>query len=86
MFRGETDSSQNFSEIGKVQMFIFTLIVALAYAFALGDDLGNTDLTVIERMPELTAGMLTLLGISQAGYIANKAISYQSAPPAGSNT
>jgi hypothetical protein len=86
MFRGETESSQNFLEIGKVQMFIFTLIVALAYALALGDDLGNTDLTVIERMPELTAGMLTLLGISQAGYIANKAISYQSAPPAGSNT
>jgi hypothetical protein len=86
MFRGETESSQGFLEIGKVQMFFFTLIVALGYAIAIGDDLGNTDLIVIEKMPDLTAGMLVLLGISQAGYIANKAVSYYSPPAADGAT
>lgn len=87
MFTGETESSQGFLEIGKVQMFFFTLIVALAYALAIGDDLSNTtDLIVIDKLPELTAGMLVLLAISQAGYVANKAISYQSAPAAGGTT
>ena len=82
MFRGETESSKDFLEIGKVQMFFFTLIVALGYAIAVGDGLGNTDLKVIEKMPDLTAGMLVLLGISQVGYIANKAVTYYSPPSA----
>ena len=35
---------------------------------------------MIWKLPDLTVGMLTLLGISQVGYIANKAISYNTTP------
>jgi hypothetical protein len=86
MFRGETESSKGFLEIGKVQMFFFTLVVALAYATAVGDVLRDTELQVIEGLPGLTAGMVALLGISQGGYIANKAISYNSTPSTSGTT
>ncbi len=59
-------------DLSKIQMFFFTLILAIAYAFALGDLLAG-DSEVIAKFPPLTGGMLALLGISHAGYLTHKA-------------
>lgn len=59
-------------DLSKIQMFFFTLILAIAYAFALGDLLAG-DSQVIAKFPPLTGGMVALLGISHAGYLTHKA-------------
>ena len=71
MFKGDevTDCSQ--LDLGKVQMFYFTLVLVLAY----GVQLGSLFLAgqFFESMPVLDSGMVALLGISHAGYLGNKA-------------
>jgi hypothetical protein len=71
MFKGDevTDCSQ--LDLGKIQMFYFTLILVIAY----GAQLGSLFLAqhVFESMPVLDSSMVALLGISHAGYLGNKA-------------
>jgi hypothetical protein len=71
MFKGDevTDCSQ--LDLGKIQMFYFTLVLVLAY----GVQLGSLFLAgqFFESMPVLDSGMVALLGISHAGYLGNKA-------------
>lgn len=54
-------------------MFFFTLLVVFAYgrAIAIGFDSAGER---IDSLPVLSAGMLALLAISHAGYLANKAV------------
>jgi hypothetical protein len=53
-------------------MFFFTLLLVLTYATAIGSLLKNDPLPA--ALPDVSGGMLALLGISHAGYLANKAI------------
>jgi len=73
LFRGDEIGSAAQLELGKVQMFFFTLIVVLAYAINLGSILyGPGELPA--GLPDVSEGMVALLGISHLGFLGSKAI------------
>ena len=81
LFQG--DEVGNFSQLdmSKVQLFLFTLVLVLTYASALGTMFANADpIKGIASFPILDQSMIVLLGISHAGYLSFKAIPH-SAPP-----
>ena len=80
LFRGEEISNCNTLDLAKVQMFFFTLVLVLAYAVLLGSVFANTT-GPIGGLPDIDPSMTTLLGISHAGYLANKAIPHPESPP-----
>lgn len=63
----------------RVQMVFFTVVVWLAYAYELGrlfyDAGAGAGAGSIESLPEISGGMLALLGISHAGYLGGKNLS-----------
>lgn len=75
MFTGEETGNAAHMDLSRVQMFFFTLVCLITYGVALGAQfrtLGNAAATV-GAFPELSEGLLALLGISHAGYLAVKA-------------
>ena len=72
-FRGEYLDNFMLLDVGKIQMFFFTVLLALAYASAIGSLLQNTPYPT--ALPDVGDGMLPLLGISHAGYLMSKAVS-----------
>ena len=74
LFKGEELGNGAHLDVGKVQMFFFTLILALAYCVCIASDFHGA--SAITAFPSLDQGMITLLGISHAGYLANKGISH----------
>lgn len=80
LFRGELEGSKEHLDVGKVQMFLFTLVVVLAYARALSAAFDASG-TTISALPDLSPGMLALLAISHAGYLANKSVPMNPATP-----
>jgi hypothetical protein len=84
LFRGEEKSNHDVLDLAKVQMFFFTLVLVLVYAVMLGSLFINTT-GALKALPDMDPSMTTLLGISHAGYLANKAIPHPEAPaqPAG---
>ena len=73
MFMGEEVANQGRLDVGKVQLFYFTIILAVAYIGALVVMFISTSNT-INSFPSLNDGLVTLLGISHAGYLVNKAV------------
>jgi hypothetical protein len=73
MFRGTETGNIGQLDLGKVQMFFFTLILVLAYGSAL-TTLFQSGKGAISALPTVDGGMLALLGISHAGYLLNKAL------------
>jgi hypothetical protein len=73
LFRGEEVSNAAHLDLGKIQMFYFTLITALAYGMAVAEMFRTTPVG-IEGFPGLSSGIVALLGISHTGYLANKAV------------
>lgn len=73
MFQGSETGNVGLLDLGKVQMFFFTLIIVLAYASALSA-LFQQGRGPIQALPVIDGGMLALLGISHAGYLVNKAL------------
>ena len=71
MFRGDEVGNGAHLDLGKIQLFFFTLILVFAYLVAMGNLFESA---AFDRFPELDASMLALLGISHAGYLANKAV------------
>jgi hypothetical protein len=77
MFEGDEVGNTAHVDLGKVQMFYFTIIVALAYIVALWNILSKGDLYGSNfTFPALSQGMVALLGISNAGYLANKGVDH----------
>lgn len=77
MFKGEEVGNAAFLDLGKVQMFYFTLITWFVYAAALGQMFERSTQSgapKITGLPDLDTGMVALLGISHAAYLANKAV------------
>jgi len=77
---GEETSNDDKLDLGKMQMFFFTLILIVAYGAQLrgmfiGADTGITSLPIVE------GGMNVLLGISHTGYLASKAVPRNAKPP-----
>jgi hypothetical protein len=73
MFQGSETGNVGQLELGKVQMFFFTLIIVLAYASALSA-LFQQGRGPVLALPVIDGGMLALLSISHAGYLVNKAL------------
>lgn len=72
LFKGEEVTNFAYMDLGKIQMFFFTLVIAGAYAAALGAALWNHHETA--EFPKISQSMLAFLGLSQATYLTNKAI------------
>ncbi len=80
LFLGEEVDDQDVVDIGKVQMFLFTLAAVVGYVSALdGSDLGAHPTTLTQAevyctyFPALSASLLTIIGISHVGYLTVKA-------------
>lgn len=98
LFRGEETANANRLDLGKVQMFYLTLIIAFAYAVQIMTQLSQlgplnpTGLSEgFQNFPAISSGMVALLGVSNAGYLAYKATKHgqpteQPAPTVGSST
>jgi hypothetical protein len=72
LFRGEETGNAATLDLGKVQLFYFTVIVLFVYATGLFK-MFNSGLPIHE-FPDLDSSIVTLLGISNASYLANKAV------------
>lgn len=71
LFKGEEDGNKDRLDLGKVQMFYLTIIIVLAYAVQIAHLLSSGK--IVDAFPLISSGMVTLLGISNAGYLAYKA-------------
>lgn len=76
MFTGEETGNAAHMDLSRVQMFIFTLISLLIYGVALGGMFRNEIFACrgFADFPQMTEGLLWLIGISHAGYLAMKAM------------
>jgi hypothetical protein len=54
-------------------MFLFTVVLVLAYGLAVGDMFEGTKGT-FAALPAIDDGVVTLLAISHAGYLSRKAL------------
>jgi hypothetical protein len=72
LFRGEEVGNADHVDLGRVQLFFFTVGVLVAYAIALGARFRL--LGPIHEFPDLDTSLATLLGASNAGYLLNKAV------------
>ena len=81
LFRGEEEADQDHLDLGKVQMFLFTVVLILGYGLAVGDMLDEST-APFTALPALDEGVVTLLAISHAGYLTRKALPPTVPPPA----
>lgn len=82
LFRGDETGNATSLDLGKVQMFFFTIVVVLAYAFVLAAEFPALVLGATAEFPALDEGMIALLGISHAGYLSNKAVPHSASASA----
>ncbi len=75
IFKGEEVSNFNYVDIAKLQMFLFTVVIVIAYLSELSGWIGGTDLNATYEFPGLDPGLVALLGISHTGYLASKGVS-----------
>jgi Ca2+/Na+ antiporter len=73
MFTGDEIGNGPHLDLGKVQLFFFTIILVVAYGMALGQLFLSTSGQVGE-FPTLSESILVLLGISHASYLTYKAV------------
>jgi hypothetical protein len=79
LFQAEQTNEATHLDLGKVQVFFFTALLVFAYAVMMVQEFTKagadaTHLLCIPALPKLDQGMVALLGISHAGYLANKAV------------
>lgn len=72
-FKGDEVVSAAYLDLGKVQVFFFSVIVVFTYAVEVGALLYGADVA-IKSLPDLNTGIVALLGISHAGYLSSKAV------------
>jgi hypothetical protein len=72
MFTGDEVGNQLSLDLGKLQMFYFTLLLVLTYIVGLWTLFAQST-GKIDAFPALDPSMVTLFGISHAGYLAAKA-------------
>ena len=72
LLKGDEVGNAEHVDMGKLQMFFFTFILAVGYGAAIAAIFNSTG--PITGLPPVDDGMNVLLGISQTGYLASKAI------------
>jgi hypothetical protein len=81
LFRGDEVGNAASVDLSKVQMFYFTLILIIGYAFSIGKmflapataSIGGVLVYGFNAFPALSSSAVALLGISHAGYLGYKA-------------
>jgi hypothetical protein len=73
LFKGEENADREHLDLGKVQMFLFTVVLVLGYGLAVGDMLDEST-APFAALPAVDEGVVTLLAISHAGYLTRKAL------------
>jgi len=76
LLEGDELKNTAYVDLSKIQMLLFTLVAAIAYAAALFRWVGENAPSDLVSFPELSEGLVTILGISHAGYLGNKAIDH----------
>jgi len=76
IFEGDELNNTQFLDMSKVQMFFFTIIAALSYIVLLFNMIVAKDPAGLERFPEISDGLIAILGISHAGYLGNKIVDH----------
>jgi len=71
LFTGDEAGNVTAVDLGKVQMFYFTLILIVSYTIAVFTLVGRHG--AISQLPVLSDGAIALLGLSHAGYLGAKA-------------
>lgn len=74
LFRGEETGNAAHLDLAKIQMFYFTLILVLTYGVALISYLARPG--AIQGFPAFDPGMMAVIAISHAGYLASKSIQH----------
>ncbi|MFA4824955.1 MAG: hypothetical protein WC593_07320 [Methanoregula sp.] len=77
LFKGDETGNGAILDLSKIQMFFFTIIIVLIYAFAISTLL-LAKTTMIVTMPPFDEGFLFLIGISHSGYLTYKAVPHTS--------
>ena len=81
LFKGEEIKNWNYVDVAKLQMFLFTVIVAIVYCIQLYQIIAHGDLSTKIEFPSIDEGMLTLMGISNAAYLGHKGIDQTPSKP-----
>jgi len=82
MFTGEETGNAAHLDLNRLQMFFFTVVTLLCYGVTIGhmfvDVTANTLLAGqgISHFPEISEGLVALIGISHTGYLAGKSVSH----------
>lgn len=82
MFQGDEVGNTTHVDLAKVQMFLFTVVAIGAFAAMTAKGLRHlpadpVKLTeALKQLPLLPEGLVALLGISHAGYLANKTVDH----------
>jgi hypothetical protein len=72
MFKGEELTDSAYVDISKVQMFFFTIAALIGYARVLWMTTISPDAEGVIMFPMLSTSIVTLIGISHAGYLTVK--------------
>ena len=72
LFTGEETGNGGYLDVGKVQMFFFTIVLVIAYVLLIGEEFN--EIVCSAQFPSPGSGMAQLLGLSHAGYLAHKAV------------
>jgi len=75
IFEGDDVGNTAYIDPAKLQMFLFTLVVAGSYGYQIFRVMSNAHSAGDLAMPPVSDGMVALLGISHAGYLGSKTVS-----------
>jgi hypothetical protein len=80
---GDEVANFGYVDVAKMQNLFFTVVAAVAYTVALVSALSAGPIAQVIAFPDPTAGLVALIGISHAGYLADHAVvhSVPTAPP-----
>ena len=80
LFRGDETGNFPYLDLAKIQMFFFTVVLVVVYGVGIAHLLAGS--AAVTALPEMDSSMIALLGISHAGYLANKAVPRPAEPAA----
>jgi hypothetical protein len=75
LIMGEETGNGDHLDIAKVQMLLFTVVVWVAYGSSVYA-MFTGESEVITSLPDVSSGLVTLIGISHTGYLADKATTH----------
>jgi hypothetical protein len=76
MFEGDEVGNTAYVDLAKVQMFFFTVVAALSYGVTLFYWIITKSPADLTAFPVLSGGLIAILGISHAGFLANNSTAH----------